>query len=141
MYNGHEIAVKRLFDSNAISDNEKERYVRRLRREVFYGCNQNHPNLMKIYGVSYDPNQGGTIPMMIMEYWGESLKRYMDKMGSRISIEERKQIILGIARGLQYMHSQGLVHRDLKVRSSHSFTHIHLLLIHSHSFTFIFYSD
>ena len=116
-YNGKEVAVKIL---QTYSGDDREKYLLRLLREIHYGYKLKHDNLVKILGIHYpagmsEEERSGYTPDIVMEYWGIDLRNYVQKLGSRLQPSFKKKIILDIAKGLQCLHSLGLVHRDLKV--------------------------
>ena len=114
MYNGKEVAVKVwLKQLNQI----EERY---FIREVLAGCTMNHPNCIRYYGYSETPeekDERGNIyppkPIIVMEKGEKSLLEYM--MNNTVSLEQRIDFIKQIAVGILYIHSQNLIHRDIKV--------------------------
>jgi len=117
-YNGKEVAVKIL---QPYSGDDREKYLLRLLREIHYGYKLKHDNLVKILGIHYpagmsEEERSGYTPDIVMEYWGVNLRNFMQKQTSYLQdLMKRKKIILDIAKGLQCLHSLGLVHRDLKV--------------------------
>ena len=119
-YGGQKVAIKKFTLRKNMNNHDKEVFVRRVHREIKYGYCQKHENLIQVYCCC--PNYYGfgdedsqwNLPLCIMEWGGESLRTYL-KSHPSLSIKEKKNIILGIARGIQHIHSQNLVHRDLKV--------------------------
>ena len=114
IYNGQEVAVKvwlkQLYQI-------EERY---FIREVLVGCTMNHPNCIHYYGYSATPeekDERGNIypskPIIVMERGKESLRDYLLK--NREDMNNRLIMIKQIANGISYIHSQGFIHRDLKV--------------------------
>ncbi|XVF79025.1 hypothetical protein PTKIN_Ptkin14bG0186300 [Pterospermum kingtungense] len=76
-----------------------------------------HPNLVKLYGCCIEGNQ----LLLIYEYLeNNSLARALfgrDEQRLNLDWPTRKQICLGIARGLAYLHEESrlkIVHRDIK---------------------------
>ena len=45
---------------------------------------------------------------------GGSLEELLDNRGSLLSLSEKKELSLGVIRGLEELHGRGIVHRDLK---------------------------
>lgn len=120
-YNGQKVAIKKYTLNDNMTTFDKQNFVKRIHREIRYGFSQQHENLVRVYGCcsnyldahdQYSDDQWN-LPWCIMEFGGESLKHYLGK--NVLTFAEKKRILLGIARGIQYMHSQELVHRDLKV--------------------------
>ncbi|KAF1327274.1 Serine/threonine protein kinase, partial [Globisporangium splendens] len=56
---------------------------------------------------------------LVMEYCdqGDLLKYLMDLPNSRVRQEEAMQLLLQIARGLQYLHKHNIAHRDLSLEN------------------------
>ena len=80
----------------------------------------NHPNCIHYYGYSATPeeeDERGNIypsnPIIVMEKGKESLRDWLLK--NRVDMNNRLIMIKQIANGISYIHSQGYIHRDLKV--------------------------
>ncbi|ETN85239.1 protein tyrosine kinase [Necator americanus] len=73
-----------------------------------------HPNVVKLYGVGVLER-----PLYILlEYVaGGSLKTYLKKNKQSISIDERVQMALGAAWGIDYLHKAKILHRDIAARN------------------------
>ncbi|KAK3428068.1 hypothetical protein EUGRSUZ_F04180 [Eucalyptus grandis] len=76
-----------------------------------------HPNLIKLYGCCIEGNQ----LLLVYEYLeNNSLARALfglDEQQIELDWATRKKIVLGIARGLAYLHEESglkIVHRDIK---------------------------
>lgn len=77
----------------------------RLRREVEVARALHHPNLVAIYDVT----QVGSNHLLVMEYVdGETLA------GKRMPPPVAARLIAELSHALQYAHSRGIVHRDIK---------------------------
>ena len=114
MYNGQEVAVKVLLKQlNQI----EERY---FIQEVLAGCTIKQINCLRYYGYSETPeekDERGNIysskPIIVMEKGKESLLDYLQN--NIVDMKTRLDFIKQIANGLYHIHSQGFIHRDMKV--------------------------
>jgi len=76
-----------------------------------------HTNIITFYGLEYIEHKDAmgrtaSYPVLIMEYAGEgTLKELSIKNLSENDLEE---IIVGVIRATGYLHTQGVIHRDLK---------------------------
>ena len=50
-----------------------------------------------------------------MEFMDENLYDYIQRVNSTLSLVDRKRIIAQICRGLSYIHSKGILHRDISL--------------------------
>jgi serine/threonine protein kinase len=83
----------------------------RLRREALLGASMSHPNLVSIYDV--DETEDGDL-VIVMEYVeGETLRDALARDGG-LGSAEALRILTGAAAGLDAIHAQGIVHRDVK---------------------------
>ncbi len=102
---GRQVALKRL---SAAAD---PRGMLRLRREALAGASISHHNLVSIYDVIDD--EAGDL-VIVMEYVeGQTLRQALDTRG-RLPVPEALRILEGVAAGLDSIHRQGIVHRDVK---------------------------
>lgn len=87
-----------------------EDFKRRFRNESKAIAVLSHPNIVKIYDVSFGEN----IQYIVMEYVnGITLKEYMDQKG-RVPVREAVHFVVQILHTLQHAHDNGIVHRDIK---------------------------
>lgn len=87
-----------------------DEFLRRFRNESKAIAVLSHPNIVKVYDVSF----GDLIQYIVMEYIdGITLKEYVDKLG-QLSWTDAVKFALQILRGLQHAHDKGVVHRDVK---------------------------
>ena len=95
---------------NIYSDNPGDEEILNainLYKEAIFLAGLNHPNIVKIYDLISDP------PTIIMEYCEHgSLRNILDK--KILNPLYKIYLIYSICNGLNYVHSKGIVHGDLK---------------------------
>ena len=102
---GREVALKRMHTAADPSG------TARLRREALVGASISHANLVGIYDV-VTTDEGDVV--IVMEYVeGENLRDALRREG-QLPVTETLRILEGVAAGLDAIHQQGIVHRDVK---------------------------
>lgn len=100
------VAVKILKDEFLAN----EEFRRRFKNESKAIAVLSHPNIVKVYDVSY----GDRLQYIVMEYVeGITLKEYIQQQGV-INHREAVFFVMQILRALQHAHDKGIVHRDIK---------------------------
>jgi len=99
------VAVKVLHEALA----QDAAFLRRFQAEAQAAASLNHPNVLGVYDWGQDE-----VPFLVSEYLaGGSLRSLLDTVGV-LSPSQGLLVALEAARGLDYAHTQGLVHRDVK---------------------------
>ena len=100
------VAVKILKDEFLAN----EEFKRRFKNESKAIAVLSHPNIVKVYDVSY----GEILQYIVMEYVeGITLKEYIEQQGT-VDPREAIYFVTQILRALQHAHDKGIVHRDVK---------------------------
>jgi serine/threonine protein kinase len=87
-----------------------ESFVQRFQREVETIARFTHPNIV----MAYDADEAEAGHFLVMEFVdGQDLASMVQKQGP-LSVPAAVNCLLQAARGLEYAHSQGLIHRDVK---------------------------
>ena len=87
-----------------------EEFRRRFKNESKAIAVLSHPNIVKVYNVSY----GDRLQYIVMEHVeGITLKEYIEQQG-KLGIKETVHFTMQILRALQHAHDKGIVHRDIK---------------------------
>uniref|UniRef100_A0A914V2W0 Protein kinase domain-containing protein n=1 Tax=Plectus sambesii TaxID=2011161 RepID=A0A914V2W0_9BILA len=92
-------------------------------REIHVLLNLRHDNVVELREVAVGRALDNTF--LVMEYCEQDLASLLDNMQAPFSEAQVKCILLQLLRGLHFLHSRFIVHRDLKV---HSHSSIHLAL-------------
>ncbi|MGI8429575.1 MAG: serine/threonine-protein kinase [Solirubrobacteraceae bacterium] len=104
---GRRVALKRVH-AHATGDQQG---LKRLRREALVGASLNHPNLVAVYDVHGDDDAELVIVMQYVD--GDTLRDVILGRGA-LPAPEALRILEGVAAGLDAIHDQGIVHRDVK---------------------------
>lgn len=100
------VAVKILKDEFA----DDAEFVRRFKNESKAIAVLSHPNIVKVYDVSF----GEKLKYIVMEYMdGITLKEYIQKQ-KVITWNDAVFFTTQILKALQHAHDKGIVHRDIK---------------------------
>jgi serine/threonine-protein kinase len=100
------VALKILHDQYT-SDDE---FVERFKREARAVAQLSHPNIVTVI----DRGEDGGRQFIVFEYIdGENLKERLVRSG-RLPVRDALELALQVARGLEFAHENGLVHRDVK---------------------------
>ncbi|EFA77775.1 leucine-rich repeat-containing protein [Heterostelium album PN500] len=107
---GQVVAIKSLLNQEGQETEEMIEKFQEFQREVFIMSGMNHPNLVRLHGLMFNP------PRMVMEFvpLGDLYKRL--RCGETMSWGFKTRLMLDIAKGLEYMQSLSppIVHRDLR---------------------------
>lgn len=84
--------------------------VKRFHREVEMAAKLSHPNIVS----AYDAGEQDDVVYLVMEYVnGKDLGTLVKQRGP-LSIKGALECSLQVAKGLQYAHANGVIHRDVK---------------------------
>lgn len=115
VYNNGPVAVKcirTMSDSFATED--------RLRRELRNASRLRNPHIVEFRGAAWDYEDGPSSPrnvLLVTELMaGGNLRESLNSLrkDSGLVIESFVTIALQVARGIEYLHAEGLAHRDVK---------------------------
>ena len=86
-------------------------HLERFKREAEVLSQVNHPNIIKVY--EYGIYEKEEVPYIVMEYISGNSLEYQMKHGN-FSMDEKINIIKGLAAALGAVHKAGILHRDIK---------------------------
>ena len=101
-----QVAVKKLQGPLA----EERDMVAQFIQEAEIQARLRYPNIVCLYGFCAEPHMF----LIVMELAKESLDNFLYNKKRPFSEGDRFKVISGIANGLAFMHSQGIIHRDMK---------------------------
>lgn len=104
-YFGTEVAVKKLLD---VDDEFMHKYIE---REMAILKSLRHPNIVQFMGLSKHHNDYFIVTEFIP---GGDLRHLLKDVQKDVSWKVRAKMALDTAQALTYLHSKGLIHRDLK---------------------------
>ena len=70
-----------------------------------------HPHIVQYLGTYHDPES--RLPVLLMELMDESLTRFLERSREPIPYHTEVNLCHNIALALSYLHSNGIIHRDL----------------------------
>ena len=86
-------------------------YLQKFKEECHLLSLARHPNVVQYLATYSDPDTG--LPVLLMELCDESLTAFLERSPKPLSYHYVINICHDIALALVYLHSNGLIHRDL----------------------------
>ena len=85
--------------------------MRRFEQEREFLSTIRHPNIVQYLGIYQDPDTG--LPALLMELMDDSLTHFLESSPQPISYHIQVNLCHDITLALSFLHSNGIVHRDL----------------------------
>jgi serine/threonine protein kinase len=109
---GRLVALKTIRPAANYDDDETKEFQQRFIREAQAAGILNHPSIVTVFDIGQDePTAMNFIAMEYVE--GSNLKEVLAQ-GRALSFDQIAEIIAQIADALDFAHSKGIVHRDVK---------------------------
>jgi predicted Ser/Thr protein kinase len=110
---GRVVALKTIHLPDGLEERERGESLERFAREARAAGLLSHPNIVTIYDVG-DLGVGDGTSYIAMEFVEGRSLRQMVPHGERLDPDHVLDIAMQVARGLDYAHRRGVVHRDVK---------------------------
>src|SRR3954453_22727787 len=109
---GRLVALKTIRPAAHSDDDETREFQQRFIREAQAAGILNHPTIVTVHDIGQDEASG--VSFIAMEYVeGQNLKEVLQQ-GRAMSFEQIGDIAAQVADALDFAHSKGIVHRDVK---------------------------
>jgi len=105
---GQEVAIKMIEKGKLQNGN----MMKRVRNEVEIHCQLKHPSILELY--SYFEDSGHVYLVLELCHNGE-VQKYLKQLNGGMREDEVQKIMLQVVVGLLYLHSHGILHRDLSL--------------------------
>ncbi|GJP31473.1 hypothetical protein CLOM_g12316 [Closterium sp. NIES-68] len=107
------------YDSNQVWAVKRARVLTNdFQTEVKEMASKHHPHLVRLLGYCIDFNPATREMEQILVYelmQNNDLESWIEPgVANPLSLQQRLDVLIGVAKGLQYLHEFGIVHRDLK---------------------------
>ncbi|CAG8486359.1 1683_t:CDS:2, partial [Gigaspora rosea] len=106
----NKVYALKCLNNNLLMDQET---LKHLTREVTNLYNINHPNVIKLYGVSINISNF----LLVLQFADKTLREYLKSKRIenlyQISWDELINLAKGITNGINYLHEKKIIHRDL----------------------------
>jgi len=93
--------------SPAECDNMKRKFI----AECIYTSRTHHPNIVQVLGIHY-PTPEAKLPWLVMEMMETSLTGFLEQ-DVIVPDHIKLSILVDISQGLEFLHGQDIIHRDL----------------------------
>ena len=104
-----------LFDPTALHQiaphREHRLTIRRFQLECEFLSTVRHPNIVQYLGTHQDPETH--LPVLLMELMDDSLTHFLENSPQPIPYHIQVNVCHDISQALSFLHSNGIVHRDL----------------------------
>lgn len=109
---GRLVALKTIRVASGIDDEESREFQQRFVREAQAAGILSHPAIVTVHDIGQDAETGTSF--IAMEYVeGKNLKEVLNQ-SRRLTHAEVAEIVAQVAEALDYAHSKGIIHRDVK---------------------------
>src|SRR6266511_623820 len=109
---GRLVALKTIRPAAHSDDDDTKEFQQRFVREAQAAGILNHPAIVTVHDIGQDESTG--VSFIAMEYVeGQNLKEVLAP-GKTLSVDQIGDIIAQIADALDFAHSKGIIHRDVK---------------------------
>ena len=83
----------------------------RFEQECHFLSEMRHPHIIEYLGTTHDPDSG--LLVLLMELMDESLTHFLERSQQPLAYHIEVDLCHDIAQALAYIHSNGIIHRDL----------------------------
>ena len=113
-YYGQQVAIKHYFASGQDRQSYTEEFKEQFKNEARTMSRLHHPNVVRFYGANLgEADEGKAI--LVIEYCQKgSLTDLIELKAKEVERGQFLRLAADIARGMQFIHAKGLIHRDLK---------------------------
>eukprot|EP01124_Arcella_intermedia_P028361 TRINITY_DN5746_c0_g2_i1.p1 TRINITY_DN5746_c0_g2~~TRINITY_DN5746_c0_g2_i1.p1 ORF type:complete len:1015 (-),score=249.61 TRINITY_DN5746_c0_g2_i1:64-3108(-) len=113
VYRGYHVVTKELVAVKVVHYlGRNQQDLKYLNQEIELMKKIQHPNIIRLFALE----KSGTSIYLVLEYCaGKDLKSYLEiQPGKRLDEDTARHFMCQIASGLQYLHNNRIIHRDMK---------------------------